>query len=344
MIKKATREKLEDELVAYYKKRGGKKPTFEQIYRKWRAVQDHLVSDNTVYKYDTDYKRFFERSKILEREIEKISEDDLKIFFYDCIKNNGLTKGAFKKLFGYVNNTFGKAYREKVIYENPMDQFVCKQFYGYCEEITKPLSHQIYSDDETRMIMQRLHHEYETKPSYIPNYAVEFASLTGMRVGEIVALKWEDFNYEKGFFVIDKSEKYNRISKEYYIDSTKNKKERQFPIDKALRDLLSQIKKSELSAGYLCEWVFANEDGRIHAPVISSCIKNKCRQLGIPERGIHAFRKTLNSNMRCAGVSEMITSSLLGHSPQVNRQYYTFDVTTIQDKAEIIQKMHKNIV
>lgn len=225
-----------------------------------------------------------------------------------------------------------------------MNQFVCKQFYGYCEEVIKPLSQKVYSDKEAEMILQKLHKEYEDKPSYIPNYAVEFASLTGMRVGEIVALKWEDFNYEKGFFTINKSEKYNRVSKEYYIDFTKNKKERQFPIDDVLQNLLVKIKKSELSAGYLCEWVFANEEGRIHAPVISSCIKNKCRQLGIPERGIHAFRKTLNSNMRCAGVSEMITSSLLGHSPQVNRQYYTFDVTTIQDKAEIIQKMHKNIV
>lgn len=342
MIKKATRKNLDDELVAYYKKQGSKKPTFEQIYRKWRAVQDHLVGDNTVYKYNTDYKRFFEGSNLIKREIEKISEDDLKVFFYDCIKNNKLTKGAFKKLFGYVNNTFGKAYREKVIYENPMNQLVCKQFYGYCEEVIKPLSKKIYSDEEAEMILQKLHKEYEDKPSYIPNYAVEFASLTGMRVGEIVALKWEDFNYEKGYFTINKSEKYNRVSKEYYIDLTKNKKERQFPIDDVLRNLLAKIKKSELSAGYLCEWVFANEDGRIHAPVISSCIKNKCRQLGIPERGIHAFRRTLNSNMRCAGVSEMITSSLLGHSPQVNRQYYTFDVTTLSDKAEVIEKMHKN--
>lgn len=85
-MKKTTREKLDDELVAYYKKQGSKKSTFEQMYRKWRAVQDHLVRDNTVYKYNTDYKRFFEGSKLIKREIEKISEDDLKVFFYDCIK------------------------------------------------------------------------------------------------------------------------------------------------------------------------------------------------------------------------------------------------------------------
>lgn len=343
MIKKSSKTKLEDEIVSYYKAHSNKKPTFDKVYKSWRSVQDHLVGDNTIYKYQTDYKRFFEGSEFAAQEIEKISEDDLKIFFHDSIVSNKLGKGAFKKLFGYVNNTFGKAYREKVIHENPMSYLVCKQFYGYCEEINKPLSQQIYSDEEVKTILEWLHKEYEEKPSYIPNYAVEFASLTGMRVGEIVALKWEDFDYENGFFMIDKSEKFNRITKEYYIDTTKNKKKRQFPIDEKLKKLLLKIKKSELSAGYLCEWVFANEEGRIHAPVVSSCIKNKCKQLGIPERGIHAFRKTLNSNMRCAGVSEMMTSSLLGHSPQVNRQYYTFDVTTLSDKAEVITKIHENI-
>lgn len=33
--------------------------------------------------------------------------------------------------------------------------------------------------------------DYKNKPSYIPTYAVEFASLTGMRVSEISALTWD---------------------------------------------------------------------------------------------------------------------------------------------------------
>ena len=95
-----------------------------------------------------------------------------------------------------------------------------KQFYGYCEEIDKPLSKQVYTDEEVELITQWLHQQYKKIPSYIPHYAVELASLTGMRVGEIVALKWEDIHNEKGYFTIQRSEKFNRKTKEYFIDKT----------------------------------------------------------------------------------------------------------------------------
>ena len=65
--------------------------------------------------------------------------------------------------------------------------------------------------------------------------------------------------------------------------------------------------------------------------------------MGIPDRGIHAFRKTFNSNMRCAGVSEVVAASLLGHSPDVNKRYYTFDTTSLEDKAKIVADAHARI-
>lgn len=342
LIKKSTEKKLQDELVKYYGEHKNKALTYKDVYFQWREVQDKLVTDNTVYKYNTDYNRFFRDSAFEQIPITRITEDMLKIFFHDSIKQNNLTKGAFKKLYGYVNNTFAKAYREKIIAENPMIHFICKQFYTYCEEVDKPLEKQIFSEEEEQLILEKLHSEYISKPSYIPNYAVEFASLTGMRVGEIVALKWEDIHLgeEAPYFVINKSEKYNRKTKEYFIDKTKNKKVRKFPIDDRIKYFLVELKKVHFKYGFYGEWVFANEEGRVHAPVISSCIKNKCRQLNIIEKGIHAFRKTFNSEMRCSGVSEVIASSLLGHSPQVNREYYTFDTSSMQDKTEIIARIH----
>lgn len=342
LIKKSTEKKLQDELVKYYGEQKNKALTFKDVYFQWREVQEKLVTDNTAYKYDTDYNRFLKDSAFEQLPIARITEDIIKVFFHDSIKQNNLTKGAFKKLYGYVNNTFAKAYREKIIIENPMIHFVCKQFYTYCEEVDKPIEKQIFSEEEESLILEKLHSEYVSKPNYMPNYAVEFASLTGMRVGEIVALKWEDIHTEGklSYFVINKSEKYNRKTKEYFIDKTKNKKIRKFPIDDKIKRFLFEVKKVQFKYGFYGEWVFANEEGRIHAPVVSSCIKNKCRQLNITERGIHAFRKTLNSELRCSGVSEVVASALLGHSPQVNREYYTFDTSSMQDKTEIIARIH----
>ena len=148
----------------------------------------------------------------------------------------------------------------------------------------------------------------------------------------------------ESYIVINKSEKYNRQTKEYYIDSTKNGKNRIFPMTDEIRTLLDMIKRVEMKHGFICEWVFANEGGRIHAPVISSCSKNKCKQIGIDEKGIHAFRRTVNSKLRCNGVSATVAASLLGHTEEVNEQYYTFDVSSIQEKAEIVSNINKKII
>src|SRR5699024_7217646 len=123
-------------------------------------------------------------------------------------------------------------------------------------------------------------------------------------------------------------------------DNTKNSKIRFFPLTDEIKKLLHKIQMVEKEYGYLCEWVFANENGRIHAKTISSCIKTKCRQVGIDEKGIHAFRKTLNSNMRCRGVSSTVAASILGHSRMVNEQYYTFDVTDMLEKAKIVEEIN----
>lgn len=119
--------------------------------------------------------------------------------------------------------------------------------------------------------------------------------LTGMRVEEIAALSWS--NIFDSYILVDKSEKYNRRTKDFYIDSTKNGKERVFPITEEIRGLLERVKKAELQYGFICEWFFAGKEGRIHA-----------------------YRRTVNSKMRCEGVSATVAAALLGHSEEVNRK------------------------
>ena len=104
---------------------------------------------------------------------------------------------------------------------------------------------------------------------------------------------------------------------------------------KALETALSQIEKKY---GYKQEFVFANKKGRIKAKVISDCARNKCIQLNIDVKSIHAIRRTVNSNMRCNGVSDTVAASILGNTPEVNTRYYTYDVMDLEIKKEILEK------
>lgn len=336
MIKKNSQEEVEDTVCKFYS--NGEIPkTFDSAYWHWRNVQDEFLCDNSIVKYNSDYKRHFKDSDFSQQSLSSINQEDIQLFIIKEVKDKKLCKESCKRLLGYIKNTLDSAKINHWIEENPADAIKAKSFYKYCTETIKTAETKTISKEDMERLKKLLGISYEKHPEYIPAYAVEFASLTGMRVGEISALKWEDISEE--CIIIQRSEKYNRIEKKYFIDDTKNGKTRVFPVTEPISKLLSTIKKAEMAHGYCCEWVFANENGRVHAPVISSCIKNKCRQAHISERGIHALRMTLNSKLRCDGVSATVAASLLGHSPEVNEKYYTFDVTSLKEKAEIISRV-----
>ena len=340
LIKRVTQIKVENAVVNYYQKEEEKEVpvTFEIMYSRWRKVQDILVSDNTVEKYKTDFNRYFKDTDFAKEKMEHITEESIKVFMCETVKNKKLCKKACKTLFGYIRNTIYSARINHVIVENPTEYLEAKQFYKYCEEKERPMECTIVSDSDMRKLYMRFRDDYEKKPSYIPTYAVELASLTGMRVGEISALAWE--NITEKYIIVKQSERYNRKTRQYYIASTKNGKDRIFPVTPEIKNLLERVKRIELQWGYISEWVFSDKDGRIHAPVISSCSKCKCKQIGITEKGIHAYRRTINSKLRCGGVSATVAAALLGHSEDVNEKYYTFDVSGIEEKTEIVSKIN----
>ena len=340
--KRNSQKEIEDLVIDFWKAKKEKEKiySFDDVYFMWREVQDQLVSENSVARYETDYNRFFKDSDFSNTRIKDIGDDSIRIFMCQTIKKHNLCKSSSKKLFGYVRNTIITARKNGIISGNPVEFMQSKDFYKYCSENFKPDEKKIISDSDMKSLQERFRKDHDEKPNYIPTYAVEFASLTGMRVGEIAALSWDCIT-EK-YIIVCKSEKTNRHSKESYIDKTKNGKIRFFPMTEEIESLLRKVKKIEEENGYLCEWVFANEGGRIHAPVISSCSKTKCRQLGIDEKGIHAYRKTLNSKMRCSGVSSTVAASILGHTKEVNEQYYTFDVTDMEAKSRIVSRINED--
>ena len=340
-----TIRELEDLIVEYYRSEEEKKhnrKTFDECYWVWRKSQDKCVgSPNTPVKYNSDYNRFFDGTDFSKKYIDEITVEDISVFIIQSIRNQKLCKEASKNLFGYIKRVFKSAVINKCIQENPMLFLEAKDFYKNCVPSKQSQRKQVLSDYEISVLNKKYEDDLSENPFYIPLFAVELASLTAMRVGEVSALMWKDV--ESDGIVIHRSEKFNRQTKEYIIDTTKNKKERKFPITDEIHALLQKIKKAEMQKGWFCEWVFADGNGRIHAPVISSCMKNKCRQLNLPDHGIHSWRKTVNSKMRTNGVSSVIAASLLGHSVQVNEKYYTFDVSDYEEKQKIIENVNKSI-
>lgn len=174
---------------------------------------------------------------------------------------------------------------------------------------------------------------------------MEFAILTGCRVGEIAALRWSDI--ENGLITIKHSEKAHRVKGEdttYTIETTKTGKERKLPVTNAISELLNRVEKAELNIGCKSEFVFSNKNGRINAQSISNCIRKKCAQVGINQKNIHACRRTVNSTLRGLGVSTVVVASLMGHTEEVNENSYTYAISGLEAKRNMLEKTNELLV
>ena len=336
LLKKKKEEDLKNAIVEDY--RNNINYSFKARFDDWTVRQQKLGrSDNTIYKYQCDYKRFIAGDKIEKMDIRKIDDIVLGEYIKRLSEDNekNVRWKALKELFGYFNGIFKKAMRDRIITENPCEYVDLPLFKSKCYIAPeKTTEERTLSDIERKVLYNKVHHSKN-----VGDMAVEFTMFTGMRVGELAALKWEDIDLERQTIRICRSEKRNRLTKERYISLTKNSKIRTIPLTDDMWKVLQKVKKYEMQNGLLGEYIFQDENGRVNASKISNCARNRTQSTEfVNSKSVHAIRRTLNSNMRTAGVSTPVAASIFGHTEKVNEENYTYDMCDMQDKRAYMEK------
>ena len=284
--RKVVERKTEFDMIEYLRSREegqvSSTVSFNYCYDQWRAGHDILVDANTVQKYQSDYRRYFEDRPLLKKRIAEISKDELLAFMADQISHptfkgrksdHVLNRRAAKSLWGYITNTFEWAVEHGYVDEekNPCTRIIPKKtFYRLTEELERPDDRVVIPPEQIMALNAQFRLDHEKQPGYIPTYALEFASLTGMRAGEIVALKWDDI--QGNHIQVRRRESEDKLTGELRIKTVpKNKKPRPVPYTDAIRDLLTRLKVVEEENGWLGEYVFTGADGRITVHQLTSC-------------------------------------------------------------------------
>lgn len=159
----------------------------------------------------------------------------------------------------------------------------------------------ILKSEETIAIAKKLTEPYST--------LVLFLAVTGLRIGEAIAIKWSDFEGD----VLNVS----RRIYEGEEGTTKTKKsERGLPIPHVL---LARMKALGGSV-----WVFRSLASTPVNPgnALKRYVRPAARELGIPIGGWHDFRHTLGTMLRKKGWSSKVRADILGHSIDTTEQIY----------------------
>ena len=104
-----------------------------------------------------------------------------------------------------------------------------------------------FSQSEKNRLINSLNKKRKERPDDVLPYAVELALYTGMRVGELSGLMWNDIDEVNKRILIRHSEKLNRLTNTFYISTPKNGKTRIFPLTIEIAELLKKIKMSRIN-------------------------------------------------------------------------------------------------
>jgi integrase len=240
----------------------------------------------------------------------------------DHLKKIGRTEFTINHYFSLLKALFNYAIREgKYRGENPI-----RQVKPYVVDEKR----REYSPEEIKKIIEAAEKiEKEARPGAIlQKYAKRIVLLlfyTGMRLGEVLNLRWENIKDDK--IILKRTE-------------TKQKKEKIIPITDGIRSVLDSLQKERQDHGYI--FPFRRRSGIMRAGWADSLIR-KIRQFsGIQDFIFHNIRHTASTMMiseaigRGVGLADIM--KVLGHSQiQTTLKYLHADLDRMKKAVEVIE-------
>lgn len=263
----------------------------------------------------------------------KIETDDLQQAVNALVEKN-YSWSTIKKAYDMLNAFYKFQTQRGCLLRNPMEQ--CKM--PARENVLKPEKEIVYmSEQQVREFSKEaLSYAYgSSKLKYRYGPAFVFLIYTGLRVGELCALQWKDFDLEKKTVSITKNlmEIYNRDygagrekAAQYTtkISTTKTRSTRIVPLNqKALiaYELMQQAAPYKDPDDYvLCTARRKPATPRQMERRLAYLLR--LTGLDLPPCGCHMLRHTCASLLFSKKLQVEIIASILGHSPEVCRRTY----------------------
>ena len=297
----------------------------------------------TFRKYRNDYKRVFKDSEFAQMPMREIDATDIESFLAEVTEEYGLKRTAVSNIAGYIRGMCRLAVRDRLVErgENPyLLVDLHDSVYPLCVPDEKNTEERILTTEEVQSLRKVLKERHKGHATYMPDWAIEICLWTGLRVGEVVALSWDDI--QGGQLSITKSER--RISHddrpdEYVIGDTKNHMDRKIPIGKELQKVFFEIRQVCHEAGFESEYIIADDRGRLPAHHVSNAMYRRGKEAGAKACSIHAIRRTVSSQLNRV-YDKATVSHIMGHTEEVNTNHYDYDTEALDKKCRAMDNLY----
>ena len=192
----------------------------------------------------------------------------------------------------------------------------------------------IFKEDERRKI-----EEYIFKDDDIRNLGIIISLYSGLRIGEVCALKWKNIDLVNDYIEVDST------TQRVYIEEKKtgviignpktDNSKRKIPLAKKLKEKLEKYsgKYSEYS------FVLTGKEDKHYEPISYRLYYKKILEdLGVNYKNYHTLRHTFSTRCIQAGMDVKSLSEILGHS-NVNITLNIYVHSNFETKKKFINKL-----
>lgn len=259
----------------------------------------------------------------------------------NTLKRNGLSYSTVKKAYDAVNECFRTGIIQKTVLFNPALGVAvpAKKTFGKTEI-------RYYNDEEVDKLCENATATYSNgKRIYRLGDGIIVDLNTGLRMAELLALKWTEVDFERRRVVVNSTrvivkDRDDNAEHKYTVieqDSAKSATSiREVDMNDACYDALIRLK--EITGKY--DYVLSTKDGK---PLSPRYLDRMLRKIAVasefPEDkiyGLHALRHTFASRLFAAGEDVKTVSELLGHS-DITITYNTYIHLINEQKRKAVQ-------
>ena len=309
-------------LVALSRKGAVKHRTFAQWSETWR--QNELIGSVKPSSYQTylNILKYHLVPAFGQYLITSLTAEIIQNYI-ELLEERGFARSSIQGIIRLLSTIMRSAQQEGIIRRNP------------CQKIRLRgggISNQrVLNRQEQKRLVNSLQNE-RSVPALLGLY-------TGMRLGEICALRWEDINWEQKVIYIRrtvqrlKSNDFNGNANrtKLFVGSPKSKSsERTVPVPQFILKILRNMEKDTDRLGY----IFGIAEQPAEPRTIQRRFASQARRNGIQGVHFHTLRHSFATRMLELGIDVKTVSVLLGHSSvRMTMDFYMHSLNENQRQA-----------
>ena len=306
-------------------------------FKEYQSGNKNSTQENDLLRIEKKIKPFFIKKKLCDITPHLINQ------FYNNQLKDGLAPASIKKLHGIIRKALAQAYKNDIINSIPADKVTLPKIeHKEIECFTV--------EEQSRFI--------ECCKGDRLEFAYILLLYTGMRRGELLGLKWDDYDTETGELSIKRSLYLRakvvdgkREKAEYYFDTPKTElSARVIPLPLPLQQLLKEHRKRQnkekllAGKGYIDNhMIFCNEIGEyLHPDSFGRRYNLLLDKNNIRHVKLHGLRHAFATRALEEGADMKHVQILLGHA-KLSTTADIYSHVSVDEKRKVMESLAKNL-